>query len=132
MLTLFENRTSDVLKRVTPTSEPPIPFKKVGRQVIKAMRKGVFVMDGEDAAPALYTVLVSPEDDKVMRAAYPRLAQEIELLVASQAEERGYLFVGEPLARFVIDNGVKPKRFAIVADNVDSRTLAMLRSDEGA
>lgn len=131
VFTLFEQRTDDVIQRM-PSSpmRAPIPFKKVGKQVIKAMRKGAFVMDGNDAVPALYTILVSPEDDALMSRAYPRLTQEIELLVASQAEERGYLFVGEPLARFVTDIGVKPKRFAVIADNVDRQTLNRLRKDE--
>ena len=130
VFTLFENRIDDVMRQASPSATPPIPFKKVGKQIVKAMRKGAFVMDGDDAVPALYTILVSPEDDKVMRGAYPRLTQEIELLVAAQAEEHGYLFVGEPLARFVTDSGVKPKRFAVIADNVDGRTLSRLKDDE--
>lgn len=130
VFTLFEQRTNDAFKGLPQTSKPAIPFKKVGRQVVKAMRKGAFVMDGSDAVPALYTILVSPEDDHAMMLAYPRLTQEIELLVASQAEESGFMFVGEPLARFVADEGVRPKGFAVVADNVDSRTLERLRDDE--
>lgn len=131
VFTLFEQRTDEVIQRMPSSpATSPIPFKKVGKQVIRAMKKGAFVMDGDDAVPALYTVLVAPEDDRIMRRAYPRLTQEIELLVASQAQERGYLFVGEPLARFVPDVGVKPKRFAVIADNVDKRTLERLRRDE--
>lgn len=130
VFTLFEQRTGEVLQSLPPNARPAIPFKKVARQVVRAMRKGAFVMDGRDAVPALYTVLVSPGDDAAMEAAYPRLAHEIELLVASQAEERGYALVGDPLARFLPDAGVRAGRFAVIADNVDARSLGMLREDE--
>ena len=125
VFTLFEQRTSEVIQRMpSPPMQATIPFKKVGKRAVKAMRKGAFVMDGQDAVPALYTVLVSPEDDRLIRRAYPRLTQELELLVSSQAEER------EPLARFVIDDGLKPRQFDVIADNVDKRTLERLRQDE--
>lgn len=131
VFTLFEQRTNEVIQRMpSPPMQATIPFKKVGKRAVKAMRKGAFVMDGQDAVPALYTVLVSPEDDRLIRRAYPRLTQELELLVSSQAEERGYLFVGKPLARFVIDDGLRPRQFDVIADNVDKRTLERLRHDE--
>ena len=60
VFTLFEQRTNDAFKGLPQTSRPGIPFKKVGKGIVKAMRRGAFVMDGSDAVPALYTTRTLP------------------------------------------------------------------------
>lgn len=127
---LFEQRANDVFKGLPPTVGSTIPFRKVAKRAVRAMRKGAFVMDGHDAVPALCTVLVSPADYQSMRPACRGISHELELLMASQAEEAGCVLVGPPLARFVADDGVRAGRFAVVADNVDGTTLERLRQDE--
>lgn len=130
VFTLFEQRIDDIFDKLPSGIRPAIKFRKVGKDSVREMKKSLFLMDGEDTVAALYTVLLSAEDEQAMRPVSHLVAQELSMLVASQAEERGYAFVGEPLARFIVDEGVKPKRFAVIADNVDKRTLDMLRRDE--
>ncbi len=50
----------------------------------------------------------------------------------AQAHSKGYVFVGKPLARFMIDPSLKSGRFAVFAENVDANTLARLRAEEDA
>lgn len=129
---LFEERTNDVFRQTMSGKPSPIKAKRLGKNLVRAMRKGIFKIRDAETAPALYTVLVSPKDEEAMRRALPRLADESAMLVASQAEEHGYGFVGEPLVRFVADPGMKKGKSAVVADNVDAPTLEKLRSDEDA
>ena len=129
---LFEERTNDVFRQTMSGKRVPIKAKKLGKCLVRAMRRGIFKMKDAETAPALYTVLISTSDENTMRRALPRLSDESSMLVASQAEEHGYGFVGEPLVRFVADPGMRRGKMAVIADNVDAPTLARLRADEDA
>lgn len=129
---LFEERTNDVFRQTMSGKRVPIKAKRLGKSLVRAMRRGIFKMGDAETAPALYTVLISPTDEEAMRRALPRLADESSMLVASQAEEHGYGFVGEPLVRFVAEPGLRKGKTAVIADNVDAPTLERLRADEDA
>lgn len=128
----FENRIAEAFGSAPQGYQEPFSFKKLARQAAKQMENETYVIDGVDTAPALYTVLVSPADDTSMRPLYPRLTQEVVGLVKAQAQAKGYVFVGEPLARFLVDSHLRSGHFSVFADNVDAETLERLRAEENA
>ena len=128
----FENRVSEAFGSAPQGYTAPFSFKRLARQAAKQMETETFVIDGIDTAPALYTILVSGIDDVAMRPLYPRITQEVVGLVKAQAQAKGYVFVGEPLARFLVDPKLRSGKFAVFADNVDAATLERLRAEEAA
>lgn len=131
VLSIFESRINDIFAHGGAGSAP-ITFKKLAKRTIREMENETFVIDGVDTAPALYTVLVSADDDRVMRPFYANITAEVSSLVEAQAKKRGYTFVGQPLVRFMIDPSLKPGKYAVFAENVDPLTLARLREEENA
>lgn len=131
VLSIFDGRINDIFARGG-TGTAPITFKKLAKRTVREMENETFVIDGVDTAPSLYTVLVSADDDRVMRPLYVNITEEISSLVEAQAKKRGYSFVGKPLVRFMIDPSLKSGKFAVFAENIDPRTLARLREEENA
>ena len=128
----FENRVSEAFGSAPQGYTAPFSFKRLARQAAKQMEAETFVIDGVDTAPALYTMLVSGTDDVAMRPLYPRITQEVVGLVKAQARAKNYVFVGEPLARFLVDPKLRSGKFAVFAENVDATTLERLRAEEAA
>ena len=60
------------------------------------------------------------------------ITEEVSTFVAQQANKKGYIFVGKPLVRFMVDPSLKSGRFAVFAENIDNPTLARLRKEEKA
>ena len=54
------------------------------------------------------------------------------MFVKAQAEKRRYVFVGEPLVRFMIDPQLRAGKFSVFAENVDAPTLGRLYEEERA
>ena len=63
---------------------------------------------------------------------YPELSREVREFVKAQAEKRRYVFVGEPLVRFMIDPQLRGGKFSVFAENVDAPTLGRLYEEERA
>ncbi len=132
LLRTFESRVSDAFGATAPGTSVPFSFKKLAKRAARAMEAETFQIDGVDTAPALYTILVSSADDATMSPLYRELIDEVCGFVEAQADARGYVFVGRPLARFMVDPSLKSGRFAVFAENVDSHTLGRLREEEEA
>ncbi|OFK22230.1 DUF3662 and FHA domain-containing protein [Olsenella sp. HMSC062G07] len=130
LLKTFESRIGDAFGAAPEGFAAPFSFRKLARRAAREMENETFEIDGIDTAPALYTILVSSEDDALMRPLYPQITREVVSFVEAQASERGYVFVGRPLARFMVDPSLKSGRFAVFAENVDGGTLARLREEE--
>lgn len=128
----FENRIGSVFGAAPQGYAEPFSFKKLAKRAAKEMERETYEIDGVDTAPALYTVLVAPQDDSLMRPLYADLTSEISDFVSIQAQQKDYVFVGIPLVRFMVDPSLKPGKFAVFAENVDSRTLDQLRNEERA
>lgn len=128
----FENRIGSVFGAAPQGYAEPFSFKKLAKRAAKEMERETYEIDGVDTAPALYTVLVAPQDDSLMRPLYADLTAEVSDFVATQAQQKDYVFVGQPLVRFMIDPSLKPGKFAIFAENVDGNTLDQLRNEERA
>lgn len=128
----FENRVSDAFGSAPQGYTAPFSFKRLARQAVREMEAETFIIDGVETAPALYTILVSSGDDAAMRLLYPQLVGEIVAFVEHEAKEKGYVFVGEPLARFMVDPALRSGKFAVFAENIDAETLQRLRKEEEA
>lgn len=128
----FENRIGSVFGAAPQGYAEPFSFKKLAKRAAKEMERETYEIDGVDTAPALYTVLVAPQDDSLMRPLYADLTAEVSDFVATQAQQKDYVFVGQPLVRFMVDPSLKPGKFAVFAENVDGNTLDQLRNEERA
>lgn len=127
-LKTFEDRVSNIFGAV----EAPFSFRKLARQAAREMESQTLVINGADTAPALYTILISSADDPLMAPYYPQLSAEIADFLKARAQKKHYVFVGEPLVRFMIDPALKGGRFSVFAENVDAATLGRLYEEERA
>ena len=125
-LNIFEDRISGIFG----AARAPFSFKKLARQAASEMERETLVINGQNTAPALYTVLISANDDLLLTQHYSQLTNEISSFVQAQAEKKQYAFVGEPLVRFMVDPELKAGRFSVFAENVDAPTLARLYEEE--
>ena len=132
LLKTFESRVYDACGASPQGQVEPFSFKKLAKQAAREMQHETYEIDGVDTAPALFTILISSADDSMMRSLYSQLTQEIVSFVEAQANAKGYVFVGKPLARFMVDPTLRSGKFAVFAENVDARTLARLRDEEEA
>ena len=96
------------------------------------MEDQTLVINGVNTAPALYTILIATDDDPMLAPFYPELSREVREFVKAQAEKRRYVFVGEPLVRFMIDPQLRAGKFSVFAENVDAPTLGRLYEEERA
>lgn len=132
LLKTFETRVGDAFGAAPQGYTAPFSFKKLAKRATREMENETFEIDGINTAPALYTILVSAADDAAMRPLYAQLTAEIVAFVEAQAQSKGYIFVGKPLARFMIDPSLRSGKFAVFAENVDAGTLSRLRAEEDA
>lgn len=128
--TVFEERVSKIFESAPQDFAVPISFKKLAKAAGKQLEKETYTINGTETAPALFTILVSSQDDTYMQAVYPNLIEEILHFITALAERKGYVFIGEPLIRFMVDPSLKAGKFAIFAENVDKRALRYLRDEE--
>ena len=127
-LNIFEDRVAGIFG----AAQAPFSFKKLAKQAAREMEEGTLVINGADTAPALYTILIAGDDDQLMAPYYPQLSREISDFVKAQADKRRYIFVGDPLVRFMIDPSLRSGRFSVFAENVDAPTLGRLYEEERA
>jgi len=128
----FEDRIGSVFDMAPQGYTEPFSFKKLAKRAAKEMERETYEIDGTNTAPVLYTVLVSSADDSLMRPLYKQITDETADFVTSEAQRKGYSFVGKPLVRFMVDPSLKSGRFAVFAENIDAKTLTRLREEERA
>ena len=129
-LNVFEQRIGGLFGATSQGLVAPFSFKKLAKKAAREMEAETFVINGVDTAPALYTILVSSEDDMLMRPLYQQLCNETAQFIEGQAQGKGYVFVGRPVVRFMADPSLKSGRFSVFAENVDAQTLNRLREEE--
>lgn len=129
-LNVFEQRVGSLFGATTQGVTAPFSFKKLAKKAAREMEAETFVINGVDTAPALYTILISSEDDITMRPLYAQLTKETSQFIEGQARGKGYVFVGKPVVRFMADPSLKSGRFSVFAENVDAGTLNRLREEE--
>lgn len=132
MFKAFESRIAAAFGASQQGIRAPFSFRKLAKRAVREMEQETLVIDGVNTAPALITILVSQDDDAVMRPVYAQLAEEVANLVEAEAARKSYVFVGKPLARFMVDPSLRRGRFAVFANNIDALTLEKLREEERA
>ncbi|MDD3177767.1 MAG: DUF3662 domain-containing protein, partial [Atopobiaceae bacterium] len=115
-LNVFEDRVDGIFGASPQGYTTPFSFKKLAKKAAHEMENETFAIDGTDTAPALYTILVSADDDMAMRPLYTQLTHETSQFIEAQAQGRGYSFVGEPLVRFMVDPSLKSGKFSVFAE----------------
>ena len=127
-LNIFEDHVAGIFG----ATRAPFSFKKLAKQAARDMEDQTLVINGVNTAPALYTILIAVDDDPMLAPFYPELSREVREFVKAQAEKRHYVFVGEPLVRFMIDPQLRAGKFSVFAENVDAPTLGRLYEEERA
>ncbi|MFR7671265.1 MAG: FhaA domain-containing protein [Collinsella sp.] len=127
-LNIFEDHVAGIFG----ATRAPFSFKKLAKQAARDMEDQTLVINGVNTAPALYTILIAADDDPMLAPFYPELSREVREFVKAQAEKRRYVFVGEPLVRFMIDPQLRADKFSVFAENVDAPTLGRLYEEERA
>ncbi len=131
ILSRFEGKMEDGLEGMAnKVGGAPISPVQIAKKAEKAMRREKMVGAGKQYAPTLYTVLVNPRDDQRLFGYYPTLAGETETYLSAKAAEEGLLMDGQPLVRFIVDNGLKHGKFDIIAELVSAPIIAQLRDEE--
>ncbi|QKF07564.1 DUF3662 and FHA domain-containing protein [Berryella wangjianweii] len=127
----FENKVEDTLEgAANKMFDAPISPVQIAKKCEKQMRRETMVGAGKQYAPTLYTVLVNPDDDERLFGYYPTLAGETETYLSAKAAENGLVMDGQPLVRFVVDDGLRHGKFDVIAEAVAAPIVAQLRQDE--
>ena len=71
-LNVFEERISGLFGD-SAQAAAPFSFKKLAKKASSELEKETYVINGVDTAPALFTVLISADDDAAMRPLYASL-----------------------------------------------------------
>ena len=110
--------------------DAPISPVQIAKKAEKQMRREKMVGAGKQFAPTLFTVLVNEEDDRRLFGYYPTLAGETETFLAAKAAEQGLVMDGQPLVRFIVDDGLKRGKFDVIAEPVAAPIVSQLRAEE--
>ena len=108
----------------------PLSPVQISKKAERAMHREKMVGAGQQYAPTLYTVLVSPQDNERLWGYYPTLAGETETYLSAKAAEEGFLMDGQPLVRFICDDSLRRGKFDVVAELVSAPIIAQLRQEE--
>ena len=127
----FEGKMEDTFEGTADKMfDAPISPVQIAKKAEKQMRREKMVGAGKQYAPTLYTVLVNPDDDRRLFGYYPTLAGETETYLAAKASEQGLTMDGQPLVRFIVDEGLKHGKFDIIAEAVAAPIISQLRNEE--
>ena len=127
----FEGKMEDTFEGTADKMfDAPISPVQIAKKAEKQMRREKMVGAGKQYAPTLYTVLVNPDDDRRLFGYYPTLAGETETYLAAKASEQGLTMDGQPLVRFIVDEGLKHGKFGVIAEAVAAPIISQLRNEE--
>lgn len=127
----FEGRVEDTFEgAANRMTNAPISPVQIAKKAEKQMRREKMVGAGKQYAPTLYTVLVNVEDDQRLFGYYPTLAGETETYLAAKAMDEGLVMDGQPLVRFIADDGLKRGKFEVIAEMVAAQIISQLREEE--
>ena len=127
----FERRMEDGVEgAANKVFNAPLSPVQISKKAERAMHREKMVGAGQQYAPTLYTVLVNPQDDERLWGYYPTLAGETETYLSAKAAEAGFLMDGQPLVRFICDEGLRRGKFDVVAELVSAPIIAQLRQEE--
>ena len=127
----FESKVEDTVEGAAERmGAVPLSPVQIAKKAEKQMRREKMAGAGKQYAPTLYTVLVNESDDERLFGYYPTLAGETETYLAAKAAEHGYVMDGQPLVRFIVDEGLKRGKFEVIAELVAAPLVVQLRQEE--
>ena len=127
----FEGKVEDTFEgAANRMANAPISPVQIAKKAEKQMRREKMVGAGKQYAPTLYTVLVNTDDDQRLFGYYPTLAGETETYLAAKAMDEGLVMDGQPLVRFIADDGLKRGKFEVIAEMVAAQIIVQLREEE--
>lgn len=126
----FEGKMEDTFEGAGGLRNAPISPVQIMKKAEKQMRREKMVSAGKQYAPTLYTVLVNPDDDQRLFGFYPTLAGECETRLAASAASDGLSMDGQPLVRFIVDEGLRHGKFDVIAEVVSAPIIEQLRAEE--
>ena len=127
----FENKVEDTVEGAAERmGGAPLSPVQIAKRAEKQMRREKMAGAGKQYAPTLYTILVNESDDERLFGYYPTLAGETETYLAAKAAEHGYVMDGQPLVRFIVDEGLKRGKFEVIAELVAAPLVVQLRQEE--
>ncbi len=130
-LSKFEGKMEDTFEGAADKmAGAPLSPVQIAKKAEKQMRRNKMVGAGKQYAPTLYTVLVNADDDERLFGYYPTLAGETETYLSAKAAEEGLIMDGQPLVRFIVDEGLRHGKFDVVAEPVAAPLIAQLRAEE--
>lgn len=130
-LSKFEGKVEDTFEGAADkVFDAPISPVQIAKKAERQMKREKMVGAGKQYAPTLYTVLVNPEDDQRLFGYYPTLAGETETYLVAKAHEFGFVMDGQPLVRFIVDDGLKRGKFDVIAEAVAAPIVVQLRNEE--
>ena len=130
-LSKFEGKVEDTFEGAADkVFDAPISPVQIAKKAERQMKREKMVGAGKQYAPTLYTVLVNPEDDQRLFGYYPTLAGETETYLMAKAHEFGFVMDGQPLVRFIVDDGLKRGKFDVIAEAVAAPIIVQLRNEE--
>ena len=131
LLSKFEGKMEDTVEGAADRmGAAPLSPVQIAKKAEKQMRREKMVGAGKQYAPTLYTVLVNADDDRRLLGYYPTLAGETETYLSAKAAEQGLVMDGQPLVRFIVDDGLKHGKFDVIAEPVAAPIIAQLRAEE--
>ncbi len=130
-LSKFEGKMEDAFEgTANKMFGSPISPVQIAKKSERQMRREKMVGAGKQYAPTLYTVLVNPDDDERLFGYYPTLAGETETYLVAKAADEGLVMDGQPLVRFIVDDGLKRGKFDVIAEAVAAPVVEQLRAEE--
>ncbi|MGI6105589.1 MAG: FhaA domain-containing protein [Raoultibacter sp.] len=127
----FEGRVEDTVEgAANKMFDSPISPVQIAKKAEKQMRREKMVGAGKQYAPTLYSILVNSDDDERLFGYYPTLAGETETYLRAKAADEGLVMDGQPLVRFIADEGLKRGKFEVIAELVASPIVEQLRAEE--
>ena len=103
MFKAFESRVASAFGASQQGITMPFSFRKLAKRATREMEQETFVVDGVNTAPALITILVSADDDSIIKPLYPELAAEVADLIEGRRDPSSVALtpsVALPLARW--------------------------------
>lgn len=108
----------------------PIAFKSLAREAVHRMKRGAVRLDGRKFAPTLYTIMVSPQDDRMVAPFYTEVTGELVDFLSHEASNVGLEMADAPVVRLIADSTIKSGKFDVIAEVVPPEILAELRREE--
>lgn len=129
ILSDFEDRVGKTIEGVfSGMFKSSVQPAELARACTKEMEKSRKIGVGKVYVANVYSVLLSPKDDKVLSGLVATLEGELETYLLAYAREHDYHLSTHPIVRFMIDDDLKLGRFEAIGEML---SVAEIKSELG-